>query len=208
MSDTKTSLIDAATTLFAERGYTGASVRDICEAAGASANAITYHFGSKENLYRAVLNGFADAQLAVAQRALSAPVETKEEFTVRLEVFFAQILDTYLEHQDVVRIVASEFEQLVPMGDEGPVFEMLKTSHAVADFVRSGQERGIVSDDIDADVVAGLLIDRVLNQARFSKAHTRFFGVSTQDETYREHWLRATLRIVLGGIHAPDGPAA
>jgi len=41
--------------LFAERGYKGASVRAITDAAHANLGAITYHFGSKDALYRAVL---------------------------------------------------------------------------------------------------------------------------------------------------------
>lgn len=208
MSDTREQLIGSATTLFAEKGYAGASVRDICEQAGASTNAITYHFGSKEELYRAVLNRFADTQLAVAERSLSAEIESREEFAVRLEVFFSQILDAYLENRDVVRIVTREFEQLVPMGEEGPVFEMLKTSRSIAAYIGRAMEMGLVRPDVDPDIVAGLLLDRVINQARFIDAHDRFFGVSTRDETYREHWLRSTLQLVFHGICAPEPPAA
>ena len=207
MTGTKEALVQAATRLFAERGYAGASVRDICEEAGASANAVTYHFGSKEELYRVVLNCFADTQLAVAQRTLSAPIGSKEEFATRLEIFFSQLLDIYLANRDVIRILTKEFEQLVPMGEEGPVFEMLKTSRSIAEYVRAAIEVGVVSADVDPDIVAGLLLDRVINQARFTEAHQRFFGVSTRDETYREHWLRSTLRIVFHGICEPASPA-
>jgi len=52
---TKLTLILAAGELFAERGLDGASVRAIAEKAGANVAAISYHFGSKENLYTEVL---------------------------------------------------------------------------------------------------------------------------------------------------------
>ena len=52
---TRRALLEAATTAFAEHGYGGGSVRVITRAAGANQAAITYHFGGKEGLYRAVL---------------------------------------------------------------------------------------------------------------------------------------------------------
>lgn len=54
-SATKTRLLDAAERLFAERGFAGASLRAVTQAAGASVSAANYHFGSKEALLRATL---------------------------------------------------------------------------------------------------------------------------------------------------------
>jgi len=48
-------LIEAATRLFAERGYRDASVQAIGEAAGISRGSIFWHFGSKEGLLWAVV---------------------------------------------------------------------------------------------------------------------------------------------------------
>lgn len=52
---TRERLLAAATRLFADSGYRGASVRDICNHAGANPGAISYHFGGKRQLYRSVL---------------------------------------------------------------------------------------------------------------------------------------------------------
>jgi len=52
---TRERLLVAATRLFADSGYRGASVRDICNHAGANPGAISYHFGGKRQLYRSVL---------------------------------------------------------------------------------------------------------------------------------------------------------
>ncbi len=41
---------------FAEKGYDGATVRDICrEAGGANVNAVNYYYGGKKQLYREIL---------------------------------------------------------------------------------------------------------------------------------------------------------
>jgi TetR/AcrR family transcriptional regulator, regulator of cefoperazone and chloramphenicol sensitivity len=51
----KRKLIVAAGQVFAEKGFAGASVREICDLAGANIAAVNYYFGDKRNLYREVL---------------------------------------------------------------------------------------------------------------------------------------------------------
>jgi AcrR family transcriptional regulator len=61
----RVAILDAAERLFAERGFDGASLSDIGAAAGLSRATPSYFFGSKEQLYRAVLERvFADRQAA------------------------------------------------------------------------------------------------------------------------------------------------
>lgn len=71
---TRLRLVAAASTLFAERGYGGASVRDICDLARVNPGAVSYHFGGKRQLYRTVLRQAAE-RLARGQagRAADAP---------------------------------------------------------------------------------------------------------------------------------------
>ena len=60
--DTRQRLLDAAETLFAERGFDAVSVRDISEAAGVNVAAVNYHFHGKELLYREVLDRLMTAK--------------------------------------------------------------------------------------------------------------------------------------------------
>lgn len=52
--ETMTRYMDAAETLFIELGYEGTSIRAISQRAGASLSTVVYHWGTKENLFRAV----------------------------------------------------------------------------------------------------------------------------------------------------------
>jgi AcrR family transcriptional regulator len=54
-ADTRERLLDAAEQIFAERGFEGASMRAVTQAAGSSVSAANYHFGSKEALLRETL---------------------------------------------------------------------------------------------------------------------------------------------------------
>ena len=198
--DTRQAVIDAATSLFSQHGFRGASVREICARAGASANAITYHFGTKEGLYNHILDSFASLQLEHA-KTLAADPRSIKEFEVRLELFFEQLLDAYIENRETLLIFTRQFEQLV-RGDrsDGVIGEMIKTNCAIATFIKRAKALGFVKPDVDSDIVAGLLVDRLLNQARFVDSHEIFFSASTLDPEYRAHWVRATLGIVFNGI--------
>jgi AcrR family transcriptional regulator len=54
-ADTKTRILDAAEGLFMEHGFEATSLRSLTAAAGVNLAAVNYHFGSKEELFQAVL---------------------------------------------------------------------------------------------------------------------------------------------------------
>src|SRR5215469_9555618 len=80
-ADTRRRLIETAIEVFATHGYDGTSTRLLAERAGVNLPAIQYHFGSKEGLYRAVVEHIVQrneaqmAPLAVKVRAALAHPE-------------------------------------------------------------------------------------------------------------------------------------
>jgi len=54
--DTKEKIIHVARILFAEKGFEGASVREIAKAAEVNVASVNYHFESKENLFFSILS--------------------------------------------------------------------------------------------------------------------------------------------------------
>jgi AcrR family transcriptional regulator len=60
-AETRAKLLDAAAMVIAERGYTGASVETIAEAAGFSKGAVYSNFASKEALVLALVETVTDA---------------------------------------------------------------------------------------------------------------------------------------------------
>lgn len=95
-------MLEAATQLFSEHGYRGASVRDICDLARANPGAVSYHFGGKRPLYRTVLRQAADrlAQVNAPAPDTSGPVVTPDRRAV-----LARILRRLHEHPRAVRLL-------------------------------------------------------------------------------------------------------
>ena len=72
-AETRTALLAAGASLFAERGIAGASVDAIASAAGRTSGALYDHFGSKEGLLFALLETWVgDATVAIAAEQAAA----------------------------------------------------------------------------------------------------------------------------------------
>ena len=70
--DTKSKILDAAEELFMEHGFEATSLRLITTAAGVNLAAVNYHFGSKEELFQAVLTRRLDPMNQDRMQLLSA----------------------------------------------------------------------------------------------------------------------------------------
>lgn len=77
-AQTRGALLDAAAELFAERGVDGASIDAIAEAAGRTSGAIYDHFGSKEGVLFALLEGWVDDVAAVITAELATATTLEE----------------------------------------------------------------------------------------------------------------------------------
>jgi TetR/AcrR family transcriptional regulator len=55
MRRARNSILNSAIRLFADKGYAGCSIREICQAAGVTKPVLYYHFRSKEHLYQELM---------------------------------------------------------------------------------------------------------------------------------------------------------
>src|SRR5262245_2569991 len=71
-------LLAVARDLFTRRGYEETSVRDLTSRAKANLGAVTYHFGSKQELYHAAIASMAEPmaeRVAAAATSAGTPLE-------------------------------------------------------------------------------------------------------------------------------------
>jgi len=88
-ASTKDRILAAAETLFAQRGFDGASLRQLTAIAGVNLAAVNYHFGSKEKLVEQVFRRRLDA---LNQRRLAALARVAELDGTTLE----DVLEAYI----------------------------------------------------------------------------------------------------------------
>src|ERR1700757_4388292 len=90
---TRAHLLEAAGEGFAEVGFRSATVREICQRAGANIAAVNYHFGDKEQLYRAVLQETYRAAVAKypADLGLSSRATPEERLRAFVYSFLMRI---------------------------------------------------------------------------------------------------------------------
>jgi len=140
---TRERLLQAATRLFADNGYRGASVRDICNLAGANPGAVSYHFGGKRQLYRSVLRQAAGF---LANMGPTSETETEEREPISVLDALRRLLDhmqlddaaTRLLLRDLADGGAVAVESLAP--PLRTAFEQLATALGHGDNPRASSE--------------------------------------------------------------------
>lgn len=139
---TRETLIRAGRALFALRGYDGTSVRAITRDAGANLGAVTYHFGSKQGLYEAVL-----------ERALGGLMERVRRSTVdedpldRVGTVIRTMFDYLGDNPDLPQLMLQEIA--AGKAPPPPVVALLGTIRSVlGEVIRAGQARGTIRDGV------------------------------------------------------------
>lgn len=140
--DARRRILAAARKNFATTGFEGASTRQIATDAGVAQSLLLYHFGSKDALWRAVIDqlfGDVNARMAVAARAArNGSVQD------RLLAVIRAFIDLCAQDSDIHRIMTIEGRQPTDRL-QWLVDRHLRDNHrAACALIREGQEIGCV----------------------------------------------------------------
>jgi TetR/AcrR family transcriptional regulator len=98
-------LLDVALGAFADSGYEGTSVREVCRRLGVSHNLVHERYGSKERLwYAAVEHGFR----ALAGELAAAAQATEGDELDRLRAILVRYVEVTVELPALIRIINAE----------------------------------------------------------------------------------------------------
>ena len=147
-------LLETATELFAEKGYAGASVREIVEKAGVSKPVLYYYFKSKEGLFYAILEWAADVQ----QKILNEIFEAKGTVLERFIFLYRRVYEGIRQYQSLYIMIHG----LIYGPPQGvPEYDFAMYQRHMLDAVKRIYAEGVLRDEIsnvDAEEVAFLVL--------------------------------------------------
>jgi len=139
--DTRDALLHSGRAVFAERGFDGASVRAITDAADANLGAITYHFGSKEALYVEVLRTAIAPMRDRVYEATAAHRTPIDRIAGIMRAFFEHMRD----NPDVPRLMLQRIAAGQP--PPGPVADIVRdVLRTLAGEIAAGQRAGQIRE--------------------------------------------------------------
>lgn len=124
-----------ALTLFAERGYTGTSMKDIAKVLGIRAPTLYNHLDSKQDLLREMLVTTIDGLIRVHHEAIATTTDSREQLRRAMEAHVSY----HAQHRREVRIASAEISSL----EEPARSEVLAKHGAYAAAWQELVERGV-----------------------------------------------------------------
>lgn len=106
MDNTYNKLIETGIRLFGDYGVDGVSIRDIVAASGANLSAVSYHFGGKGELYKAVINHLVNE--VKSQQTEAEANDFKQLSLAEMEIAIPKIIlnfhDLFLSRNGISRL--------------------------------------------------------------------------------------------------------
>jgi AcrR family transcriptional regulator len=197
--DTRDRLLRAAALVFAEKGFGGATVKQIAERAGVNISLISYHFNGKEGIFRTLLEKFGRDRLQDAEKILTA-AESIEDFRVKLRLWMQQFLRCHVEDAPTCGILHRE--NLCESKFMWEIFEgtFLKSFETAVKFFESARKKGLLRKDIDCMIATSALFGSLVQMGKNNQVAKRIMGMSLEDEKFRNHFIEQNLGILLHGI--------
>jgi AcrR family transcriptional regulator len=158
-NDKQVQIIEAAEKLFADKGFSGTSVRDIAEEAGINVAMISYYFGSKEKLLEALFTYRAAGTTQVLESMLrNKELSPIQKVNTMIDYFIEKFHTQHCFHKIMMR------EQVA--SKKSPTSEMIqefkkRNQTLVKHIIHEGQKAGDFSKNIDIPILMATLIGTV-----------------------------------------------
>ncbi len=195
-STSKENIIKAAQKLFGEKGFEGASLRDIAKKAKANVAMIAYYFGCKENLYRSCLSDFAQAQASVTKEILKSP-KNLEDFRSQLQNLVSTLMQALDENTPLLRILLRE------MQSEHKNRELLQLTSpfffSVRDYFQAAIDQKIVAKDRSPELLAMLFLGALTHPIHSEIPMKRLLNINIHDKDFQNNYSQHLIELFING---------
>jgi TetR/AcrR family transcriptional regulator, fatty acid metabolism regulator protein len=157
MRDRHDAILAAATRVFAEKGYSSASITDIAQAADISDGLIYKYFTNKRDLLERVLTAFYEQTIA----DLETKVAKGKTFEERLYILVSEHLATFVADIDLCRLFISEVRTASDY--RGSAIQQLNRRYTsvLLKIVDQGIADGEIQGDLDPRLVRDMLFGAI-----------------------------------------------
>jgi AcrR family transcriptional regulator len=192
IDETKQRIIDSATTLFGEVGYTRATTRAIAERAEVNEVTVFRHFGNKKNLLLACIK--AGNQTGVAQTfqaVLTGNYAADIRAIGRLNVWDTQRRFEFLRLLLCDAMAVPDLQEMLTLGASD-------NRERIASYFRQQIEMGIVRSDLDPYLLANAFDSLFSSYSLFA----RFAGVPPEHAAPDEEAIESLASLFVQGTLA------
>jgi len=202
---TQQRLLTAASVIIAERGLHGATVEDICEAAGFTRGAFYSNFADKEQLFSALLRQEKEQLLARIDRVISdeTPIrcdgDVIDELVEKVLAAHPRDRQSHLVHAEFSLHAIRNPEAARQMIQEDDEFKTELARLLEAGLVRAGRRLSVPADDAVATMIAGFEIDMRELLLREAAAEPGFEAPHRPDSGL----ARRTLPLIIRALSEP-----
>lgn len=199
---TRAELLEAATGVFADAGYSGARIDEIARQTRTTKRMIYYYFGGKEQLYLAFLD---DAYRGIRQAEQSLHVDEMQPIDALRELA-GLTYEHHLRHSAFIRLVAIEnihrgkyIRKLESLSDLGKPAVMILDG-----IIAEGKRQGAFRDEVNALdlhlLISSYCVFQVANRYTFG----HLFDPDFTTEPRREHMRRFIGDVVVAWATQPQ----
>jgi AcrR family transcriptional regulator len=146
----QSTLIEAATAVFAEHGYDASTTREVAERAGCSEGLIHRYFGGKRGLLLAIM----ESKVAESVQATWSGLPECHDIEEEIEQLLLLHVAVMWERRDFMRVAVSRAVIDPEVGRR--IGDGINTQRVslIVERLRRFQEAGCLRDDVDLEVVA------------------------------------------------------
>ena len=160
----KDHIINEATRLFARNGVKGTSLQAVADAVGMRKQSLLYHFKSKGELHAQVI----DRLLAHWKREIPELMGTASSGRDRFSAALMALLDFFKEDPDRARLMMREMMDDPAAARAGIIEHLRPWSTLLLDYIRMGQQAGLIKQAVNARSYLIHLITMVLGAVAVS----------------------------------------
>ena len=196
---TQREILDAASELFADKGFADTSLTDIAKKADVTKSLIHHHFGTKEELWKTVAENLFESYRALQRRLIREGPDSLDTYSNSIRSYFE-----FLRENPRVR----RMQSWMTLEDVPRTTKHVELMVEGVEKIRRAQQSGRLRDDVPAQfmLMSFLFLVEHWFQSKEMMCHGLPAEMQLQDAD--QPFLEAIVTILLDGVKGPLAKAA